>query len=275
MRLSVPVPLKMQLQKFRFLPHEAWDWMCGRHNPLLPPRWLRFVGGGDFMAVGERFAEHFRRLANLRPDEHVLDVGCGVGRIALALTNYLQPPGSYDGFDIVPAGIDWCRRAITARFPHFTFQHADVYNAAYNPNGRCQASSFGFPYGDATFDFVFMTSVFTHMLPDDMCHYLHEARRVLRPEGRCMATFFLLDVEARRLMNSERSLYDFRHDAGGYFTTSPDRPEAAIAYDKETLLSHLRRAGLRLDAHYAGGWCGREGAMEGQDIVLASPGALG
>ena len=55
-----------------------------------PPWWLRDVGGGDFRAVGQKFLHLFTELADLQPDERVLDIGCGCGRIAFPLTEYLS-----------------------------------------------------------------------------------------------------------------------------------------------------------------------------------------
>ena len=57
----------------------------------------------------------------------VLDIGCGVGRIAIPLTGYLGGGGQYDGFDVVPGGIAWCEKNISIPFPHFRFELADIY----------------------------------------------------------------------------------------------------------------------------------------------------
>ena len=96
------------------------------------------------------------------------------GRIALALTEYLAPSARYEGFDVVEAGITWCRDEITPRYPNFRFTHVDLYNRSYNPGGRVHAAEMRFPYGDEQFDFVYLTSVFTHMLPADVERYLGE-----------------------------------------------------------------------------------------------------
>lgn len=157
--------------------------LLGRSDPLLPPTSLMFVGGSrrDFRKLGEKWLATFVRIGGLKPSDNVLDVGCGVGRMAVALGGYLDPGAKYRGFDIVPEGIAWCRKAITPRYPQFEFQHADIYHEEYNRSGVLRASEFVFPYPDEAFEFVFLTSVFTHMLPADVKHYMAEIRRVLRP----------------------------------------------------------------------------------------------
>jgi hypothetical protein len=58
----------------------------GRSDPLTPPRQLAYyVGKGDFRATGEEFRGHFRDLADLQAEDRVLDIGCGIGRMARAL----------------------------------------------------------------------------------------------------------------------------------------------------------------------------------------------
>lgn len=165
-------------------------------DDMVPPQERNFVGPGDFKTVGREFLSHFLNVAKLQPDERVLDVGCGIGRMAIPLTQYLRPPGSYDGFDVVKAGIEWCRDKITPRYPHFRFRHVSIRNQHYTPDSGIRPTDFRFPYRSRTFDFVFLTSVFTHMLPPDMEHYLDEIVRVLKPTGRCLITMFLLNAES-------------------------------------------------------------------------------
>ncbi len=76
----------------------------------------------------------------------------------------------------------------------FRFTHVDLANDTYNPNGQATAASFRFPSDDATFDLVIATSVFTHLLPDEMGNYLGEIGRVLAPGGRLFSTWFVVDA---------------------------------------------------------------------------------
>src|SRR3954471_21980999 len=100
-------------------------------DQLIPPDSLNFVGGGSFKAVGEEFKGHFVKLGGLRPEHRVLDIGCGIGRMAIPLTQYLSAKGSYEGFDPVKLGIDWCQEKITPLYPNFRFQTVDVFNSFY------------------------------------------------------------------------------------------------------------------------------------------------
>ena len=54
LRRWLPLPWLLRARRLWYWPAEVRDRLRGR-DPALPPRWLRFVGGGDFVAVGERF----------------------------------------------------------------------------------------------------------------------------------------------------------------------------------------------------------------------------
>ena len=272
----IPARARFALRRGYEVVSEQWERVRGRKDPLVPPAGLMFVGGGrrDFRPLGEKWVATFIRVANLERHEQVLDVGCGVGRMAVGLTGYLSPSARYEGFDIVSKGIEWCRREISTRFPNFGFQHADLYNHEYNPSGRLQASEYRFPYPDESFDFAFMTSVFTHMLPADIRNYLGEVHRVLKPGGRCLITWFVLNPEARELIASGRAgARNFEHDLGGYWVVDPGQPEAAVAYTEPTVHQFYREANLAIqDPILYGAWCGRPKPLTGhsQDIVLAT-----
>lgn len=244
-----------------------WDRAVGRKGIRTPPIDLVDGIGGSWW-VGENYLRHFRELAGLKPDEAVLDVGCGVGRMAAPLTGFLNPAGRYEGFDIVPANVRWCRREIAPRWPNFRFRHADIYNREYNPGGKVLGHEFRFPYPDSTFDFAFLTSVFTHLMPPDAAHYLGELGRVLKPGGRCLATFFLLNPESRRLVDENRGRITLLPGDGQYRVHRADIPETCIALDERFIQGEAETAGLSLDPVRYGSWCGRESGFEFQDLAI-------
>lgn len=248
------------------------DTLLGSRNALIPPASKTFVYGvdPDFKVIGAEFLKHFTDLGGLKPNHKVLDIGCGTGRIALSLTGYLSREGEYRGFDIIRAGITWCRENITPRYPEFHFEAVDIYNKTYNPRGKCSAADFKFPYHDDYFDFVYTTSVFTHMLPADMENYLAESARVMKRGGRCMHTFFLINDEALPLMAQSAAIFNFIYKREGYLTVSKIEPEKAVAYDEPCIRALYKKYQLKIiePIHY-GNWCGRKKSLSGQDVVVA------
>jgi ubiquinone/menaquinone biosynthesis C-methylase UbiE len=228
-----------------------------------------FVGDGDFAGMGRRFLEHFVTLGNLKPNHRVLDVGCGIGRMALPLTGFLNPEGEYWGFDPVAKGIKWCRQHITSRFPNFHFDAADVWSKSYNRRGRILARDYVFPYADDSFDFIFAISVFTHMVPADVENYIANTARVLKPTGMCLVTYFLLNEATRKSGAAE----DFRYpvDASSVcMAVSKVEFEKAVAFDENYIRGVYEKCGLTIEEPMrCGRWAKSKGGPAFQDIVIA------
>jgi SAM-dependent methyltransferase len=234
----------------------------------IPPPELDFVGGGPFDAIGREFVRYFIEFGGLKPHHRVLDIGCGIGRMARPLTEYLSPAGSFEGIDIVGRGIDWCTQNITTRYPKFRFQQADVYNELYNPAGQFTGDKYGFPFPSGSFDFVYLTSVFTHMRPAEVAHYISEINRVLKPGGKCFCTFFLRTPETRVMSEAGRGKLNFIHRRAGYWIALPEQPdEAAIAYDEPDVMALFERFGFVSGPIRRGSWSGRAEFVTYQDLV--------
>ena len=260
----------------RFGLADARDALLGRREDLVPPRRLMFMGTPDFVSVGDEFLRHFREVGRLEPHHRVLDVGSGIGRMARPLTAFLDERGSYDGFDVDATGVPWCHRNVTPRFPRFRFRRVDVRNDRYNPGGCVKPRDFRFPYADASFDFVFLTSVFTHMLPEDVTRYLHEVSRVLSPGGRCLSTWFLWNEETDRLTREGKAFVSLPFEVEGCRVLDPAVPGDAIAIPEARVLRALEAAGLEVEPPVRfGRWCGRDEFLTFQDVVVARKGAAG
>jgi SAM-dependent methyltransferase len=205
----------------------------------------------------------------LRPEHRVLDIGSGIGNLAIGLLDYLR--GGYDGVEIHPEAVAWCQQAITSRYPGFRFHRADLTSRAYNPRGGQLSSTYRFPFPDRCFDFVLLYSVFTHMLPDDVEHYVREISRVLALGGVCVASYFLLNDESRRGIDAGHSFmsFDALHSSGLCQLHDPVVPEAAVALDETFVRQVHRHAGLQLRTVRQGSWS--NGIGDAHDVLAASP----
>lgn len=178
-------------------------------------------------------------MAGLRSDHHVLDIGCGVGRMARYLCAFLNDDTRYEGFDTSGPLVDWCQANITPLFPNFRFTHAPLFHPAYDPDPSLpSAAEFVFPYPNDSFDFVLAHSVFTHLWPDVTTNYLHEIGRVLRPRGISYTTWALFEDDPAGYSNPRAKSMD--RDPTGTFAV---RAPANIGYSQQFVR----------DAHGAGG----------------------
>jgi SAM-dependent methyltransferase len=226
--------------------------LFGSRGELVPPLHLRW----SYYRTAKR--EGYRNFARdaaielvsrgLEPYHCVLDVGCGIGPLAIGLIPHLEH-GSYEGFDIHPEAVAWCRKAITAKHPQFRFQLADLRNTAYNPHGRTPASEYKFPYPDATFHFAFLGSVATHQPLHEIAHYLKELSRVLKPGGKCIISYYLLHADSLKGIAEGKSFLPFNHGFGtqGSKVVDPANPDLAIAHPEETIRRLYAEAGLRIE----------------------------
>jgi ubiquinone/menaquinone biosynthesis C-methylase UbiE len=267
---AIPIPIRRLLKRTYLRTLDLSD-MFARRRDMVPPRTMYFVGDGDYKTVGAEFRKFFIQYGGLKPEDRVLDVGCGIGRMAAPLTGYLAASGEYQGFDIVKKGVEWSQKHITPRYPNFHFLHSDVKNKFYNPAGVYEASSYRFPYEDSSFDFVFLTSVFTHMFPADLEHYLQEISRVLKKGGTSFITMFFLNEESQKLIEKGSSTQNFVYELEGCVTADPQNPEASLAFEEGYVRDLIARSGLsiREPIHY-GAWCGRKEFLSYQDIVIAT-----
>lgn len=143
--------------------------MLSQHGPHGEARAMSLAVGGEFEVIG-LLEYYLLRAHGLQAQHTVVDVGCGSGRLAYQLRDYLG--SAYIGIDIVPELYEYARK-ICAR-PDWTF---------------AAAPGLSIPCKDDSADFVCFFSVFTHLTHEQSYKYLREARRVLRPGGRIVLSF--------------------------------------------------------------------------------------
>lgn len=224
--------------------------------------------GGAFLPVGLEFLSYLIQHADLKPTDHVLDVGCGVGRLAYVLAYYLNSTARYEGFDIIDNLIQWTQANITPQFPNFQFQKVNIHNKWYNPEGDVEAKDFIFPYPDESFDVIFLTSVFTHVRGYEISHYFDEIKRVLKPGGRCLFTCFLVNEESQELIKAGKSTQNLVYDLGDCITNNPDKPENATGFLEPVVASLIGDRGFSLLSKHYGSWCGRKDFTTYQDMLV-------
>jgi SAM-dependent methyltransferase len=253
---------------------------------LLPPPYLMRQEGIDVLEEWFRWGEEWSMLlrvyGRVTRTSSVLEIGCGLGRVAFPLRYILSSAGSYEGFEICKNKVAFLDRVFHQRYPHFRFTWADVHNTYYNRGGKLKPTEYRFPYADNSFDLIYAASVFTHMLPENTAHYFRESGRVLKPGGRCVFSLFLLDnyrTGQPRPYGFNRPAFSFDHPYRGHgddFAIGvPSNPEEMTAYRLRMIERFATDAGLALvQAPVPGIWSGSSETWSGaQDLVVLTKSA--
>ncbi len=262
---ALPVPLRYILRKAYFgLKPEKTRY----HNGIRIPKTAEiFTGRGDFLESGKQSVAHLKKYGGLKSDSTILDIGSGLGRIAIPLTDVLKK-GEYFGFDIVKSGIDYCQKHIADKFPHFHFLHQPLHNDLYTSSGQ-RASGFRFPYPDGQFDVAVANSLFTHLTLDETRQYIHESGRVLKEGGVLYATFFVRTPARASLLIDNPNGFSFPYSFGDYSLMSEKVKGANVAYREDYLVKLFNDAGLAVQQKFYGNWAAEAGdSIDFQDVFI-------
>lgn len=264
-----PPSIRFLIRRIFYIPIDLLNLLTGKNDRMTPPKGKIFIGSGDFKQQGQRLLKVLIDKGGLMPYHRVLDIGCGIGRLAVPLTKYLNEKGSYEGFDIVKSGIDWCKKRVGKSFPNFKFHHINLKNDLYNLKTSDEAKNYIFPYNDCEFDMVFLFSVFSHMIPTDVDNYLDQIHRVLKDGGVCVATFFILNEESHTLMRQNDGL-QFNYERETYYLLDKNVKEANVAYKEKFLLHMIEKNKLKVERLYYGFWSGRSknDCVDFQDTLI-------
>lgn len=114
---------------------------------------------------------------------------------------------------------------------------------------------------------AFASSLFTHLLPGAADHYVSEIARVLKPGGRAIVSFFLLDDSVR--LADPLVQPSFKHFPEEYYAVSdPAHPESAIAYDLNVVSNAFNSRSLEVVRIERGSWRALVNPLTYQDLVI-------
>jgi len=121
------------------------------------------------------FRQRLLDLAQLKPGEDVLDIGCGTGTLAIAAKRRVAPGGVVHGVDPSPEMIARAARKAGRAGVEVAFRE-----------GVAEA----LPYPDAHFDVVTGTMMWHHLPRQAREQCAREIKRVLKPGGRALVVDF-------------------------------------------------------------------------------------
>lgn len=220
-----------------------------------------------YARIGKQFQNLLIEYAGLSPRSHILDIGCGTGRLAYPLQDFLE--GDYHGFDVHPHFIDYCQKTYTKS--NFHFLHQDIQHDEYNPDGKIDPMAFEFPYPARSFDIVTAIAVFNHMHTNWIFQYIKQISRVLRPKGVFLGTILLLNRQSTEFINNREKLpYQFTYRTQESWHDHADRPLFNVAHPEEGIRRAFIKSNLMIrEPIRYGEWCESRIALSGPDIIIA------
>ncbi|HEX7587978.1 MAG TPA: class I SAM-dependent methyltransferase [Anaerolineae bacterium] len=118
-------------------------------------------------------------LAQLKPGDQVLEVGCGTGTLTLAAQRKVGPTGQTYGIDVIPKMVEASRRKAEQAGVDISFQVGGIDDI---------------PFPDGKFDAVLCSFMIFHMSEGVRRRGIQEIRRVLKPGGRLVVVDMALPV---------------------------------------------------------------------------------
>jgi ubiquinone/menaquinone biosynthesis C-methylase UbiE len=110
-------------------------------------------------------------LAQVKPGESVLEIGCGTGSLTLTAKRRVGSAGEAFGIDLIPGMIAVSQRKAAEANEKIAFQQGSIDNL---------------PFPDNRFDVVLCSFMIFHMSDDTRRKGIVEIRRVLKPGGRLL-----------------------------------------------------------------------------------------
>lgn len=243
-------------------------------NPpaVLPPvAMMQTIGSqtpAHYLSNMQHYVHDLIVQAGIRPDDRILDIGSGCGRLATAFTRYLDESGEYLGIDVWDEGIRWCTDHIASEHPHFRFRTVSATNNYYYDADTGAPNQFGLSFVPSNhFDCIFALSVFTHLKLDDARQYFELIARSLAPKGMAYLTFFVIDDDVHRFVARTKKHRPLA-PAGNGMWYGYDRRDFFAGYEEPLLLGQFAEFGLDIVQRSNGLWAEKPGGRLFQDWFL-------
>lgn len=237
-----------------------------------------WVGGSDPELVGDACERVLRRYLHINPFSRLLDFGCGVGRVTLALLKHHPDVGHVTGFDIVPSVVEFCKSHIASSFANTSFEliggSNDHYDQFIEAADRAVAKSHAQLLAQyaGQFSGIFAFSVFTHVELADLRALLKLLSELVQPGGQVLITAFVLTPTTRKAIRDRTALLPFA-DAdptaeGDIFVADHTDRLAFIAFDYALIEQAAFDAGLVIHQVEYGSWAGTIPSPNLQDTLV-------
>ncbi|HEY1793766.1 MAG TPA: methyltransferase domain-containing protein [Opitutaceae bacterium] len=181
-----------------------------------------FIGEDTLERRAEATIETLRAIVGIRPNDVILEIGCGIARVGKPLSHLCL---HWVGADISGEMLKHARRRLEGCGNTTLVELATV--------GLQELPS-------DSFDLVYCTIVFMHLFEWDRYRYVQEAFRVLTPGGRAYFDNFPLD--------SDHGWQIFTQ--GAQYTLGRRPAHLSMSSSREELRTYLSRAGferIRID----------------------------
>ena len=169
-----------------------------RKNPgyPIPPLTLSYDAYGTLLPeihqddeYSKSFCDVFSRYVENQDGSKILEWGCGPGRIIRHVPEILADKNVHVyGSDYNERTVNWCR----SNLPKISFHKNDLAPPL--------------PFENCYFDFIYVSSVFTHLSEENCLAWITELRRVLKQGGVLIFTTHS-DLFSDKLAENEKEIY--------------------------------------------------------------------